>query len=161
MAASRRVTIEFLGDDRSLSKTARGIDTTTSKLGSTFKSVGKAAAIGLGVGVAAAGTALVAFGKSAVAEAEEARKITAQTNAVIKSTGGVANVTADQVGKLAETLSMKAGIDDELIQSGSNVLLTFTNIRNEVGKKGRSSPRSARGWVSCMRRCRRTCTSAT
>ena len=28
----------------------------------------------------------------------------------------------------------KTGIDDEAIQSGENLLLTFTNIRNEAGK---------------------------
>ena len=28
----------------------------------------------------------------------------------------------------------KSGIDDEAIQSGENLLLTFTDIRNEVGK---------------------------
>lgn len=132
--ASRRVTIEFLGDDKSASKTARSVDTTTSKLGDTFKKVGKAAAIGLGVGIAAAGTALVAFGKSAVDEAREAQKVGAQTDAVLKSTGGVANITAKQVGDLANAISLKSGIDDEAIQSGENLLLTFTNIRNEVGK---------------------------
>jgi phage-related protein len=38
------------------------------------------------------------------------------------------------VANLAEKLSLKAGVDDEVIQSGQNVLLTFTKIRNEVGK---------------------------
>ena len=31
-------------------------------------------------------------------------------------------------------LSKKSGIDDEVIKSGANMLLTFTNIRNEAGK---------------------------
>ena len=64
----------------------------------------------------------------------EARKVGEQTNAVIKSTGGVANVTADQVAKLANSLSLKTGEDDEAIQSAANLLLTFRNIRNELGK---------------------------
>lgn len=68
----------------------------------------------------------------AIDEATEATKVTAQTAAVIKSTGGAANVTAEQIGKLAEKLSLKTAIDDEAIQSGQNMLLTFTNVRNEV-----------------------------
>jgi phage-related minor tail protein len=35
---------------------------------------------------------------------------------------------------LATAISNKTGIDDEAIQSGENLLLTFTNIRNETGK---------------------------
>lgn len=31
----------------------------------------------------------------------------------------------------------QSGTDDELIQSGANLLLTFTNIRNEVGKSNK------------------------
>ncbi|MGH9460367.1 MAG: hypothetical protein ACRD1X_04065, partial [Vicinamibacteria bacterium] len=134
MANSRRVTIEFLGDDKSASRTAKSVDSHTSKLGKTLKSVGKTAAVGLGAGLAAATAGLVSFGKSAVEEAREAQKIGAQTEAVIKSTGGAANVTAQQVGDLAGAISMTTGIDDEAIQSGENMLLTFTNIRNEVGK---------------------------
>lgn len=134
MSNSRRVTIEFLGDDKSASRTARSVESNTSKLGNTLKSVGKTAAVGLGVGLAAATAGLVAFGKSAVDEAREAQKIGAQTEAVIKSTGSAANVTAKQVGDLANAISLKSGIDDEAIQSGENLLLTFTNIRNEAGK---------------------------
>ena len=58
----------------------------------------------------------------------------AQTNAVLKSTGGAANVTAKEVSSLAESLMQKSGVDDEAIASGENLLLTFTNIRNEAGK---------------------------
>ena len=48
--------------------------------------------------------------------------------------GDAANISADQVSKLAGALSAKTGIDDEAIQSGQNLLLTFGNIRNEAGK---------------------------
>jgi hypothetical protein len=71
---------------------------------------------------------------AAVSEFEEARKVGAQTQAVIKSTGGAANVSAKDVAKLAGAISKKVGIDDEAIQSGANLLLTFKNIRNETGR---------------------------
>jgi hypothetical protein len=38
------------------------------------------------------------------------------------------------VDDLANSISKYAGIDDEAIASGENMLLTFTNVRNEVGK---------------------------
>jgi hypothetical protein len=61
------------------------------------------------------------------------QKVAAQTSAVLKSTGGVANVTSKQITKLSESLMKKSGVDDEAIQSGQNLLLTFTKIRNETG----------------------------
>jgi hypothetical protein len=69
-----------------------------------------------------------------VSEFQEARKVGAQTTAVLKSTGGAANVTARQVQDLAGSLSRKVGVDDEAIQSGQNLLLTFTRVRNETGR---------------------------
>ena len=43
-------------------------------------------------------------------------------------------MSAKQVASLAEAISNKTGIDDEQIQSAQNLLLTFTKVRNEVGK---------------------------
>jgi SLT domain-containing protein/phage-related protein len=76
----------------------------------------------------------VQFLKDSIAAARESQKVTAQTNAVLRSTGQIAGVSAKQVGDLSTAISKKTGIDDEAIQSGENLLLTFTNIRNEVGK---------------------------
>ena len=87
------------------------------------------------IGGAAAG--LYALGKAAQIgwnEYNQGQRVAAQTNAVLKSTGGVANVSAAQVEKLGTALMLKSGIDDEVIKSGENVLLTFTKIRNEAGK---------------------------
>jgi hypothetical protein len=91
----------------------------------------------LSSGLKGAGIALGAFGAAAVVSFhafEEAEAVTKTTEAVIKSTGAAANVTAGQVESLAGSLSDKSGIDDEVIQSGENMLLTFKNIRDEAGK---------------------------
>ena len=85
-------------------------------------------------GLAAGLGGLAAGGAYLVKQFEESQKVSKQTAAVLKSTGGVARVTAKDVGDLATVLSRKSGIDDEVVQSGENMLLTFTNIRNEVGK---------------------------
>jgi hypothetical protein len=87
-----------------------------------------------GVGGVLAGGALIGFFKGAFSEAQDAAKIGKLTAAVIKSTGGAARVSADDVDRLATRLSNLSGVDDELIASSENVLLTFTGIRNEVGK---------------------------
>jgi hypothetical protein len=62
------------------------------------------------------------------------QQLSAQTAAGIKSTGGAANVTAAHVDKLAVSLGKLAGIQDETVHDSENILLTFANIRNEVGK---------------------------
>lgn len=83
----------------------------------------------------AGGTALAAgLKKFTFDAAQEARKIGVQTEAVLKSTGGAANVTAEEIANLAEHISEYSAIDDEAIQEGENLLLTFKNIRNEVGQ---------------------------
>jgi hypothetical protein len=81
-------------------------------------------AIAAGLGVAA---------KIGWDEFKQGALVTAQTNAVLESTGGIANVTAKQVDNLAVSLMKKTGVDDEAIASSENMLLTFTRIRNEVG----------------------------
>jgi hypothetical protein len=95
----------------------------------SFVSIGKGA-IGAVGGFLLLGKAV----KDVVGDWAADEKAAAQTAAAIKSTGGAANVTAKQVTDLSTALRDKTGIDDSVIQSGANMLLTFTNVRNEVGK---------------------------
>jgi hypothetical protein len=85
-------------------------------------------------GAAIAGLALGGLFTGFIEDARESARVSRLTEAVLKSTGGAAHVTAQQVGDLATAISNKTGIDDEAIQSASNLLLTFTKVRNEVGK---------------------------
>lgn len=96
--------------------------------GVKLASVAGAAAL---AGIAAGG---IAFAKGAIAEARESQKVGATTTAIIKATGGAAKISAAQIGDLAGAISAKTGVDDEVIQSGANMLLTFKNVRNEAGK---------------------------
>lgn len=110
----------------------REFDEAGDKSGSAFSNGIKKA-----IGAAAAYMsfdAVKSFLTEANEEARESQKVGALTAQTIKATGGAANVTADQVGNLAGAISEKAGMDDEAIQSGANMLLTFKNVRNEVGK---------------------------
>ena len=114
------------------------------KIYASLRTPGGAAAAGaalgsvLGQGAARAMEKAVGGAKdfifSSVAAARESQKIGALTAQVIKSTGGAAGVTAKQVEALSGAISRKTGIDDEAIQSSANLLLTFTNVANRVGK---------------------------
>lgn len=116
------------GVNRSHDDLVRGTGRVRGAMGSLF--VG-----GAGVAAGAIGFGALALGvKSTTAAFDESAAIGRQTEAVIKSTGGAAKVTAKDVDTLATSLSRKTGVDDEAIASAENMLLTFTNVRNEVGK---------------------------
>lgn len=96
---------------------------------------GKAAGSLLAVGfVAQAGTALVGFFGDVIREAEEAEAVSRSTAQGIRTIGAESWTSAEAVGELSESLSNKTGIDDEVIQSSANMLLTFKNVRNEAGE---------------------------
>lgn len=123
--ASRKLVIEFIGDTSSLDRATKRAKGT----GGSLRGLGSAA-VAASAGVAG----LVVVGGRLVKAYEESAKVSRQTRAVLRSTGGVANVTAGDVDRLATATSRKTGIDDEAVASSSNLLLTFKNIRNETGK---------------------------
>ena len=126
-------------------KAEAGLAGLSTKLGSLGAIGGKTGGILAGVGssIGALGVAGIAAGAmvvlaaglaSCVKEASEAQKVMAETNTLLKTTGGVANVTAEGIQKLSQKIRDKTGYDDEAIQSGANMMLTFRKVRNEVGK---------------------------
>ena len=132
---ARKLIVEIVGDTSKLEKAfktagrdAEGFAHKTQTLGS------RVAKAGLFAGAAAGLGALTVATKAGVSEFLDSQKVAAQTAAVLKSTGGAAGVTAKQIDDLAGAMLNKSGIDDEVIKSGENLLLTFTNVRNEVGK---------------------------
>ncbi len=103
------------------------VDGATKGITSKFTGAFRGIAVAMGAG------AVGGFLKSAIAEAREAQKVTADVNNVIRSTGGAANVSAKDIDRLSSAISRKTGIDDEAIAKGQGMLLTFTKIRNEAG----------------------------
>lgn len=135
------ISVTVLAETQAMRK---GIDQANAKLGTlnkTAKSAGPTLKGVLGAnlitsGLGAAVSGLRAFGgvlSDSVAEARESQKVGATTAQIIKATGGAAKVSATDVGNLATAISNKTGVDDEAIQSGANLLLTFKNVRNEAG----------------------------
>jgi hypothetical protein len=104
-------------------KFSAGLD----KAGGAMVGAGKKMSVGLTLPI-------VAMGVSAVNALNQIEVLSAQTETVIKSTGGAAKVTREQVEGYANTLEKMTGAEAEAIQTGQNMLLTFTNIRNEQGK---------------------------
>ena len=104
----------------------RRLQKTMRNFGSSMTSAGKALTIGVTAPV-------VAMGAVGVRELNAMQQATAQTNAEIKSTGGVAGITASHVENLSSKLMQMSGIDDQVIQGGANILLTFKDIKKQGG----------------------------
>src|SRR6266511_1049998 len=128
---ARKISVELVGDASSLKRALSDSSGHAGKFGSALGGLAKAGV--LAAGAAGVGALFVTL-KEGIADFTESAKVGAQTAAVIKSTGGAANLTASQVGNLANAISRYSGIDDEAVQAGENMLLTFTNVRNEAGK---------------------------
>lgn len=80
----------------------------------------------------AAGATAVAFGVKAVKSFMEAQKQAAQLDAVLKSTNQAAGVTKEKALELASALQKQTTYSDEAVLSAENMLLTFTNIKDNV-----------------------------
>lgn len=122
--------IDILADASKAKKALGETGADVEKLGDSTSGMGKAMAAGAAVGLAG----VVALGVGAFNAAEESAKIGRETQRVISTTGASAWTSASQVSELAGAISDKSGADDEAIQSGANLLLTFTNLKNQVGE---------------------------
>ena len=140
--ASRRLEVVIAGSANdavsALGQTERAVgrfDRTSSRAGSRFSSTWRSGIgqVGRAIGGLVAGAGLAVFFHGAMTEAEQAQRVMRQTNAVIESTGGVAGITATHLAGLSADLSRLAAVDDEVIQQGGNLLLTFRNVRAEGG----------------------------
>lgn len=127
-----------------------------SEVGGQTKSAGKRLGAGFGKAFALAGGAIAALGigsfvKTGVESLARIERINAQTAAVIKSTGGVAGVTAKHIENLAGRLENLTATEAESTQEGANLLATFTNIRNGVGKGNKVFDQATRTLVDMSR----------
>lgn len=144
-------------DAKGVSDSITGIGKSSQRASRRMASIGTAGrslgaglhTVGVGAAYAAAGGVALgaAFGVRTYRAFDQSRKIAAQTNAVIKSTGGAAKVTADDVANLSQRIAERTGVDDEAIQSGSNLLLTFKKVRNEQGKGNKVFDRATQAAV--------------
>jgi phage-related protein len=115
-----------------LKKAEQSSLTSSQKITKGLSKIGGAAVLG---GIAAAGAAAVALGgflMKSVQAASEAQDIQTQLEAVLAKTGSTTGVTADQINKMANSLSLVTKFDDEAIISAGGVLARFDKIGKET-----------------------------
>jgi hypothetical protein len=105
------------------------VDQLKGSVGALWGTIGGMVTSGL---LLAAGQKIIQFGKDSLAAADDAARTQAQLNAVIRSTGGAAGVTAEGVNALAGALSGLTGVDDDLIIQNEALMLTFKNVGEDV-----------------------------
>lgn len=118
----------FLDDKQFQSALAKSEMQTKTSTG-RMASFGSAATTALGL----VGTAFVGMALKGAESLMRIEQINAQTVAAVKSTGGAANISAEQVGMLSSKIEHLTSVEAETVQEGANLLLTFTKVRNEVG----------------------------
>lgn len=132
MVATRKLEIQITGDPsgagRAFATVREDADSTESRMSKWGKAIGSTVAFGF------ATDAIVNWGSTIISAAEESQQVTKQTTATINSMGAASWTTADAIAELANQISLKTGLDDEMIQSGENVLLTFGQVRDAVGE---------------------------
>lgn len=117
---------------KELDKSERKAGTSGKAITSGLASIGGAVITG---GIAAVSAGLASMGgfmAYASGEAKEAENIQTQLNAVLESTGGVAGITAEMANELAANYANLTKFSDEAVLSGENILLTFTNIGDDI-----------------------------
>lgn len=127
-SAYGKVNIDSSGVQSGVNSAIGSLDTlgqAAKKIGGDMQKIGAAMTLGLTVPI-------VAFFKSSVTSANEAQNAMAEVNAVLKSTGGIAGMTAEDVEKLASDFQKLTKFSDEQILSGESMLLTFTKISKDV-----------------------------
>lgn len=124
-----KITGDTSGINRALDSTDKQVEKSSggfSKLAGIIKS-------GLIIGaVVYAGKKLYDFGKSVVQNSGEAQRALDQLNQVIKSTGGAAGVTSEELQKMAQDLSEVTEFEDDAIIKSQALMLTFTKIGKDV-----------------------------
>lgn len=132
--------VPTFGDLKSnLNKELNGMDKHGTAAGSSIGNGMKSGMLGALKGIAGPLTAAIGIGaivsgaKKSLESLARIEVINTQTETVIKSMGNAAGISAKQVEDLAGALERKTATEAESIQSGANMLLTFGNIKNEVG----------------------------
>lgn len=86
----------------------------------------------IGIGMTIVGGAIAGALGVAVKAASEQQNAQAQLEAAIKSTGGTAGLTSEELQKMASELQNVTTFGDEVVMSGQALMLTFTQIGKET-----------------------------
>lgn len=126
-----KVEIDILAND----KTGGALGNVASGLGNILST---AAGFITGQVLMGAANAVGDLFTSTISEASEAQTSLAQLNAALKSTGGAAGLSSQELQNYAGQLQDITAYDDEAIQGAEGLLLTFTNIKGDNFKEATS-----------------------
>jgi len=111
----------------------RGADKASKDLGKVDKGLGKLAKSAAGVAAGFFGARMLLDGFRNVIDATKQQVLAeAQLNAVLKSTAGVAGLTAKELTGMASALQKQTRFGDEAIIKAQSLMLTFTKVGKEV-----------------------------
>lgn len=136
LAVDLSLTGNFTSGIATASRQLSGLDRSVSGAARRMGLFGHAVSTALGVGlervVSAGIRSLIGGVQAGNRSLEELEAVGLRTNAVLKSTGGIAGQTASGIRSLSESLEDLSTNDDKAIQNAANLLLTFTNVRKEA-----------------------------
>lgn len=126
MITAAELVVKYRSDTSDLDRGATGAKRSIGDMAAGAESAGRRMSLGL--------TAPIALmGATALKSAAEAGQGQAQMAAMLKSTEGVSGHTAESLNGLAASLQKTSTFEDDAIVQGTNLLGTFTKIRNEAG----------------------------
>ena len=119
--------------DKNFTRGLRNVERGVGRVDKKLSAFGGFVNRNLARGIDSFASSLVGGVFAGVESLKELEQQQAQTAAVLKSTGGAAGVTADEITNLAEKYEgLNALMGDEVIRGGENMLLTFTNINKKA-----------------------------
>ncbi len=134
MAGARIFKVKLIGDSRDAELAFKRLGMTAKEQSGQISKSMSGLNNALKIGGAVLAIRGIANGLSSFTNAAyESQKVSKQTEAIINSTGAAAGMSSKQISDLSQSLSDKTAVDDEAIQTGLNLLLTFKQVRNEAG----------------------------
>lgn len=119
--ATKSLTFDIFGRDKTASKTLRGVGNSADRLGDQMRRAGRVMAVGLAV----AGAAAVSFGIQSVKAFAEAQVAQERLNFAYAKFPKLADVNRAAFDELNTALMLKTGFDDDALASGQAILAQF------------------------------------
>lgn len=130
MAASKSLTFEIFGKDRSASKTINGVGDSATKTGHKFKKAG----VAIGVGLAAVGVALLKFGADSVQAFADADAQQRKLAFAFEKFPALADTSQQALQRLNTELQKKTRFDDDAIASAQANIAQYGLTGDEIKK---------------------------
>lgn len=135
MGKAYDILIKARGDTRQAQRSMREFHKTVDRVGSGVRNslgkMSKVAAASFGVGLALGV-------REGVSELLEAERVSGLTAVALRNTGNAAKLSVKDIEAMSGALLKRNGVDDQAIQSASNMLLTLGDLRLARGKEKES-----------------------